>query len=181
MAKKRLTAVLIALYLAPIALILTGIIPHEYRFHALLGTTLRSLAGAAVIPEHRLRRLGVRTDNLRDALKWNVAFTAVCCFALYLGLHFGLVRRLPTTPHMGFFLFYVVVSCPAQEFLFRSFLWAELAAAQMTSQGLRLASMAGPFALAHVLDRDWITFATALFAGMVWSWIYSRHPNWIGR
>lgn len=172
-----LASILLVVYALPIILLITGAVPFRLRFEALIGMSIVALllARAAHFSAYDL---GFRTDNFRAALWCNVGFVVLCLSSLALARALGQVRVLSRIPDWGFFVFYVLLSCPSQEFLFRSFLWAQLTALGKTSIWLRVAILALPYACAHLIYRDTLTFLAAFFVGLCWSLIYERYPNW---
>ena len=175
----RISIVLMLVYAFPIALLTTGALPFRFRFHLLL--VMAAAAGVfSVFAGHTLSDLGIRLDNMRQSLVWNASFTALVVFILWTLHSAGAIRRFPNTPGHAFYVFYVLLSCPSQEFLFRAFLWAELEKANCSSWGLQLAVLVIPYTLAHLVYRDPVTLLIALLAGLTWSLIYRRTPNWFG-
>jgi len=73
--------------------------------------------------------------------------------------------------------FYVLVSCPAQEFACRGFLFAEMARRGIIGAGAQIAISAVTYAFLHVVYKDWLAFLAPLVIGLVWGAIYRRWPN----
>lgn len=173
-------AVLLALaYVLPPLLLWSGAIPHEYRFHTLL-TMTALMSVYAFARGHTTRELGFRTDTLKGSLAWNGCVTlllAACMFAAYSA---GMIRE-PTRPKWEhFYLFYVIVSSPAQEFLFRSLPFAEMDRARLLRPPARVLLSSAVYCFAHVFYGDLITLAVTLSMGVVWGIIYHKHPNFWG-
>ncbi|MBE0673649.1 MAG: CPBP family intramembrane metalloprotease, partial [Bacteroidales bacterium] len=82
--------------------------------------------------------------------------------------------REPTIPDWNyFFMFYVFVSSPLQEFLFRSLVFRELESAG-AGKIAKVAISTVNFGLMHIFYHDWVTFLSALFIGLCLGLIYSQ-------
>jgi uncharacterized protein len=166
---------LVALYLPP-ALIAVGLIPFAYRYVVLvaMAAALAVLARQQGIPA---RELGLRTDNLMPALTVNAVLSIVVGSALLAVWWLGLMRQPRAIDWWLFAPFYVLVSCPAQEFLCRGFLFAQMRRHGITGAGAQIAVSAVTYAFLHIVHRDWLAALAPLAIGIVWAAIYRRHPN----
>ena len=88
----------------------------------------------------------------------------------------GFAHRYAPTEHLSFFTFYVLISAPAQEFLYRSFLFAEVAAAQL-SPAVALVASSSLYSFMHVVGYDAVTVILTFVAGLIWGWIFLRTRN----
>jgi CAAX protease family protein len=172
----RLAAVLLAAFHLPPLLIAFGYIPLAYRFVVLLGVAA-ALAILAWQQGLSARELGLRTDNLRPALGVNAALS-VAVGSVLLTVHWlGFMRQPRAVDWWWFAPFYVLVSCPAQEFACRGFLFAEMNRRGITGSVARIAVSAVTYAFLHVVYRDALAFLAPLCIGVAWGAIYQRHPN----
>jgi uncharacterized protein len=165
----------VAFYLPPL-LITFGLIPFAYRFVVLvaMAAALAVLALQQGIP---VRELGLRADNLRPALVANAVLSLVVGSGLLGVWWLGLMRQPRAVDWSWFAPFYVLVSCPAQEFLCRGFLFAEMRRHGITGAGGQIAISAFTYAFLHIVYNDWLAFLAPLAIGVVWGAIYRRHPN----
>ncbi len=172
----RFSAILLLIYALPITLLTTGVIPFEFRFHVLV-----AMAAVAAVTSfasgHTLAQLGMRLGNWRTSLAWNAGFALVALLALWAIRGIGGLQRFGNIPTPGFYFFYVLISCPCQEFLFRSFLWAELGNLKSRSIVLQLSVLIIPYTLAHLVHADVWSLLIVFMAGAVWSVMYRRIPN----
>lgn len=172
-ARKQLTIVLFTLFVIP-ALILIGIIPFGWRMYV-----LTAIAGAfgyvAFLQGFSLHDVGIRTDNLKQALAKQIPI--VIFFLLMLGLAptFGLIDR-KFIPSTNFFVFYIFVSSPCQEFIYRSYLCA-LAKRSNASRLVMLMILILPYVFVHIIYRDVLTLAFTFFVGAFWAISYTKHEN----
>src|SRR5882762_4268835 len=115
----RLLLLLALVYYLPPILLWVGVIPFGLRFYVLIAMTI-IMAAYSHIRGFSLRDLGFRKDTLASSLFWNGILSIVFVVLMFLAYQAGWVRK-PTIPSWSlFFAFYVLVSSPSQEFLFRS-------------------------------------------------------------
>jgi membrane protease YdiL (CAAX protease family) len=164
-----------AFYLPPL-LIVFGIIPFAWRFVVLVAVAA-ALAVVALLRGTPARELGLRSDNLKPALAANLLLSLVLGGGLLAAYGLGLIRTPRPIDWWWFAPFYVLVSCPAQEFACRGFLFAEMEHRGITGAGAQIAISAVSYAFLHVVYRDWLAFLAPLAIGVVWGAIYRLHPN----
>lgn len=142
---------------------------------ALTGVAVLAFAGYVAIRAREAgaaRRWGLRRDNLGSSLKAHLGFAAVAGSGL-VALSAVLGRlEVPWT-------FWVVLAVyplwgGAQQFALQNFIAANLA--RFTSREWLVAVGAGiAFGLSHV--PRWDLTALTLVSGVLFTWIYRRHPN----
>jgi hypothetical protein len=167
--------VLAAFYLPPV-LICLGAIPFAYRFVVLVAVAA-ALALVALLRGARAGELGLRSDNLRPALVANAVLALVLGAALLVAYWLGLIRHPRAIDWWVFAPFYVLISCPAQEFACRGFLFAEMQRRSITAPAPQIAISAVTYAFLHIVYRNWLAFLAPLAIGIVWGAVYRRHPN----
>jgi membrane protease YdiL (CAAX protease family) len=167
--------VLLALYVPPL-LIAFGVIPFAWRFVVLVAVAA-ALAVVALARGTPARALGLRRDNLKPALAVNAVLSLVLGAALLIAWRQGLIRAPRQVDWWWFAPFYVLVSCPAQEFACRGFLFAEMERYGITGAGPQIAVSAFTYAFLHVVYWDTLAFLAPLAIGVVWGLIYRRWPN----
>jgi uncharacterized protein len=172
----RLATVLLAAFYLPPLLIVVGVIPFAYRFVVLVAVAA-ALALVALVRRMPAVVLGLRTDNLRPALAANAALALLVGLALLTAFVLGLIRHPRTVDWWWFAPFYVLVSCPAQEFACRGFLFAEMESRGIAGAGSQVAISAVTYAFLHIVYRDWLAFLAPLAIGIVWGVLYRRYPN----
>lgn len=171
-----LVGLLLVGYYLPVTLVLIGVIPFEFRFQLLVMMTL-GMAAYAAVRRRGARALGLRVDNLGPSLMMNLTLAVVLVGLMLVAYWAGLIRK-PTVPDWRlFYVFYVFVSSPCQEFLYRSVLFAELQAAGVTKASWQIAVTALTYCFLHVIYRDAITLGVTLAMGVVWGIIYRRAPS----
>jgi membrane protease YdiL (CAAX protease family) len=126
------------------------------------------VAVGIALSRHSLESLGLTLPRLGSFLAWSVIPSALL---IGLALAFDLHHRVLTREHLAFYLFFVFVSAPAQEFLYRSFLFAEMRASAIPAKAIVLLS-AALFAFMHIIYRDVVTVALTLVVGLVWAMVF---------
>jgi membrane protease YdiL (CAAX protease family) len=169
-------AILLAAFYLPPLLIYFGVIPFAYRFVVLVAVAA-ALALLAWLRGTPAADLGLRSDNLRPALAVNAALALLLGSALLATFALGLMRQPRAIDWWWFAPFYVAVSCPAQEFLCRGFLFAEMQRRGITGAGAQIAVSSVSYAFLHVVYGDWLAFLAPLAIGVVWGALYRRYPN----
>jgi membrane protease YdiL (CAAX protease family) len=92
----------------------------------------------------------------------------------------GIIRE-PTIPGWKlFFVYYVFISGPSQEFLFRSNFFALMRRENIGGPVLQIIASAVTYSFLHIFYNDLITLLVTFAAGLVWGWIYHRYPNFWG-
>ncbi len=168
-------ALLFAAFYLPVLFIFFGIIPFAFRFYVLVGIAL-VLFLFAKSRGISFRELGFRCDNLWDSLLANLALLVVLGGAMLAFLYGDLIDD-PTSPTLlTFGIVYVFVSCPAQEFSCRGFLFAEMNRWGMSAPA-RIIISSISYGFLHIIYRDWLTFLVTVFMGIVWGVVYWRYPN----
>jgi membrane protease YdiL (CAAX protease family) len=176
---ERLTTLFLLLalvyYLPPILLWL-HVIPFALRFHILVAMTL-VMAIVVLVGKFSLTELGFRKDTLKGSVVWNGVLSATFVGIMLFTYRAGWIRT-PTIPSWNlFFVFYVFVSSPCQEFLFRSAMFAELNRSRVTGGALQILVSAVTYSFMHAFYNDIITLSVTLFMGIVWGIIYRKYPN----
>jgi membrane protease YdiL (CAAX protease family) len=172
----RLAALLLAaLYLPPL-LIFLGIIPFAYRYAVLL-IVAAALALVALYRGTPARKLGLSSAGLKPSLAVNAALSLVVGAALLAAFWLGLMPPPRTVDWWWFAPFYVLVSCLAQEFICRGFLFAEMERRGVTGAWLQILISAVSYAFLHIVYRSWPALLATLCIGLVWGAIYRSYPN----
>ena len=165
----RSAGMIAAIYICPVVLVATGVIPFQWRFHVLILMTL--LAGSlALFRRHSAISLGLVLPRFWPLMGWSVIPPVILTAAVTLS---DLPHRQPTPGHLAFYVFFVFVLAPAQEFLYRSFLFAELRKIRIPPNAIVLASTV-LFGFMHIIYKDLVTVLLTLAAGLIWSIVFNR-------
>jgi membrane protease YdiL (CAAX protease family) len=177
--RNALFVILLISYCVPAFLLWVKIIPFDFRFQTLVVMTI-AMIGYAVIRKFTLKDLGFRADTLRGSLTWTGCLLVVVMAALGI-LYAANVLGEPTMlSGTGFYLFYVFVSGPSQEFLCRSTIFAEMKRAKITGPLLQVSISATTYCFLHIFYGDLLTLSVTLLMGTIWGVIYYKYPNFWG-
>ena len=175
----RFLPVLLLLFFLPAALIAAGFIPFTFRLPLLLLSFCFTVL-YSVYRGFTLGELGIRADNLGKSLMVNIVLTLLFSALLGLLFYFELIPG-PFYPALTvFFPFYLLLSSPMQEFLFRGFVFAEMRAAGVRSAWMLVLFSAFSFSFIHIIYGDWLTLALTFGIGLLWAGIYYWIPNLAG-
>ncbi len=163
----RAVSIITGIFVLPVILLADGIVPFHWRFYTLVLMTV--VAAGLAFSRHSRRRLGLTLPGLRSFLMWSVIPSAIL---IGLVLASDLRHRAFTPAHLAFYVFFVFVSAPAQEFLYRSFLFAELRAANVPPKAIVILS-ATLFGFMHIIYRDTVTVALTVLVGLIWAVVFN--------
>lgn len=170
---------LLAVLYVPVTLLWTGVIPFHYRF-------VVTFLGMAVIIVYAVARklnwsdLGFRSDTLKKSLLWNIAVSLLFLTIIYILYRTGIIGTVSAPIWPLFFIFYIFILSPAQEFFFRSVLFAELRKIPHRTPWVVIIFSSVSFCFLHVIYQHPILMAITLLMGIVWGIIYYRYPNFWG-
>lgn len=177
-ARHFLPTLLIFYYLPPL-LLWAGVLPFAWRFQILAIVT-----AAMIVYDYRLgfslKELGFRRDTLKASLIFNIAASVLLVIAMIASFDNGLIRT-PTVPSWKlFFAYYLLISAPSQEFLFRSNLFALMKRVGVGGMVPQIAISAVTYSFLHIIYNDPITLAATFVVGLMWGWVYHTYPNFWG-
>lgn len=164
-------------YILPIALLYFGIIPFRATF-AILTLTGIILIAYAVSKPISGRDLGFRKDNLKSALLWSGLINIIGLLAMAFLWGQGILRPSEYYHNNAwFYVYYVLLSAPLQEFIFRSLALYELNSLLKNKDWLKVLISALVFSLAHAAYHSWTVLAITFAIGILWGILYQKHPN----
>jgi membrane protease YdiL (CAAX protease family) len=166
------------LYVFSIVLLYFKIIPYDARNITLALLTVLMIA-YCFIRKLSLKELGFTTKHLKGSLLLNGLYSVITIIGLYVFYQLNLIRK-PVAPEYDlFFVYYIFISCPCQEFLYRSLVYAELKRRDITGYRFILISALN-YSFLHFFYHDWITLVATFIGGIIWGFIYNRYPNYWG-
>ena len=170
------TSVVISfLYILPVVLILTKVIPFSDRFLVLTITGVL-IIGLAMLNEIALADLGFNHQNLLPAIK-DILPVTIISSVLMIAFYLNHGMRIDNTGiPWYFYVFYISLSSPLQEFLYRSYLFNRLAQIQL-NQGSIIIITAILYSFAHSIYQDLPTVLLSLIIGLYWAYHYNRFKN----
>jgi len=166
--------IIIVLYIIPVFLILSDTIPFRYRFITLGIVGLLTIL-SAFLKKTTWNEVGFRRNNLIPAIKNIIPITAICTVLSILYYHFYGARIDNSGIPVYFYVFYMLVSAPLQEFLYRSYIFYILSEVNLSRYFLMVSPVL--YALAHVIYNDIPTVILSLIIGIYWAYHYTRFKN----
>jgi membrane protease YdiL (CAAX protease family) len=177
--RRYFACLVLLIYVLPVTLILADVIPFRYRFVVLLAMAVVVL----VVEKGRgrsWRELGFRADSRRGSLVANGVLSAVLLVGLALAYAFHAFTTPGARESVLFYVFYVLVSSPSQEFLFRSVVFGEMERAQIKGARLQVPICTLVYVFPHAIYKSVSTLLVVAAIGIVWSAIYYRYRHWGG-
>ena len=163
------------LYILPVVLLLTKVIPFSDRF-LVLTITGALIISLALLNEISLADLGFNYQNLLPAIKDILPVTIVSS-VLMIVFYFKHGMRIDNTGiPWYFYVFYILLSSPLQEFLYRSYLFNRLAQIQL-NQGYIIIITSILYSFAHSIYQDLPTVLLSLIIGLYWGYHYNCFKN----
>lgn len=177
--KRQFVFSLTVLYYLPPLLLAIGILRFTWRFEILAAMTIVMLAydwrhGLG------LKELGFRRDTLKGSLLLNLSASLLLAIVLLLSFKAGLIRA-PLVPGWKlFFAYYLFISGPSQEFLFRSNLFALMKRNNFEGPAIQILVSSITFSFLHIFYWDPIVLVVTFIIGVLWGGIYYKYPNFWG-
>ena len=163
----------------PVTLIWTGVIPFRYRF-AVMFLILLVMVSYVRLRKFHWSDLGFRLDTLKRSLMWNLGTSFLFLALLYLLHNAGLIGTAAIRFWPLFFVIYILILTPAQEFFFRSLLFAEMGNCHYSRRWSIIALSSVSFCFLHIIYQQPIMLLATVFMGLIWSIIYYKYPNFWG-
>ena len=168
---------IVCVYLTLPILICIGIIPWNMKFVALIvGVVAMYIVMRILGNTHS--DIGITRQRTIYSLKTVLPITIVLLIAAGLFLLLEKPRFSPTEG-IGFYVFYILISCPAQELLFRGILSRMLQELRL-HRVLELGVAAALFGYVHIIYGDILTVVIMGIVGLFWYRAYQRSSNLIG-
>lgn len=164
---------------APVTLIWAGVIPFQYRF-AVMFFILAVMVSYVWLRKFHWSELGFRRDTLKRSLMWNLGISLLFISILYWLHDAGLIGKSTIRFWPLFFVFYILILTPAQEFFFRSLLFAEMGNSRYRRPWSIIILSSLSFCFLHIIYQHPMTIVIAFFMGLIWSIIYYKYPNFWG-
>lgn len=167
-------------YALPILLLYVELIPFKVYYGILMLMGL-ILAAYSIQKGITARSLGFRKDNLKKALIFSVILSVVSIALVFVLFNLRIISDWKGQGEtFWFLLFYVFISAPIQEFIFRSLMFFELKQFLGSKKWFIIILSAIVFSMAHVFFKNWGVMAVTFAAGLFWGWMYDETHNFWG-
>jgi membrane protease YdiL (CAAX protease family) len=157
--RKKVIIIVFLTYILPVLLVFLELIPFSWRFYRFSPI-----------------ELGFTNNNLKKSLQ-AIALPTLIFTGLMFIYYLTHGSRLDNSAYQWlFYLFFVGVSSPIQEFLYRGFLFAIFKRAKFTSW-VQIILSTLLYSFVHLIYRDIPTLVFTLIIGMIWGWNYAKFGN----
>ena len=157
--------------------ILAGVIDFNYKFHALtIGAIIVYIFCRLMGFTHK--DLGITLAGARKSIMYVLPVTGVLAVAGVVVWLAGFSRITPNE-NWYFFIFYIFISSPFQEFLYRGALEA-LMEREKYKYAAKLIVSSLLYSFVHVIYRDWLTLALTFAIGLIWYYCYEKKKSLVG-
>lgn len=170
------TILFFLIYTIPPALIFIGWIDYEYRYH-IMAPVIIGVASYALFQKFDKKSLGMRWDNFLEAAKWQILISVSLTIVSVVLVNSGYVRNLEPPQSLWFYVMYLFISGPVQEFTYRAVPFVELDRYEKIPVWLRILIINLNFAWLHVIYFDWNTYLASFIMGGIWTIIYYYKRN----
>jgi len=168
---------IICVYFMPPILICIGVIPWNMKFVALVvGLVMLYIVMRILGNTHS--DIGITRQRTSYSLKTVLPITIALIIAAGLFLLLEKPQFSPTEG-IGFYVFYILISCPAQELLFRGILSRMLQELRL-HRVLELGVAAALFGYVHIIYGSVLTVVVMSIVGLFWYRAYQQSSNIIG-
>ena len=162
-------------YIIPVLLVYWGFIPFSWRFYLMI---LIAIAMLAIARMYRCSvvELGLTKQHFENSLK-SIALPTLAAAVIMLIYHAFQGSRLDnSTYNWTFYLFFIGVSAPVQEFLYRGFLFDIFARAKLAIWWQIILSTS-LYSFVHLIYHDPSTLLFSFIVGLVWGCYYAKYRN----
>lgn len=174
-AQQKIILIVIIGYILPVLLIYWGLVPYAWRFYILMA------AAAAILAIARIYRFsGVELGFTQQNLKISLSVIALPTLgsALLMLIYYQIQgARIDNSAYTWpFYLFFVLVCSPLQEFLYRGFLCGIFTRAKL-AMWLQILLSTLLYTLVHLIYKDIPTLIFTLIIGLFWGYHYTKYRN----
>ncbi|NJO64383.1 MAG: CPBP family intramembrane metalloprotease [Richelia sp. RM2_1_2] len=173
--RQKVLLIIIFAYILPVLLVYLRLVPFTWRFSLLI------FAAVAIFAIARLYRfspveLGFTKKHLGTSLKAIAVPTLGCALLMFL-YYFLQGSRIDNSAYSWtFYLFFVAISSPVQEFLYRGFLFKLFTITKMR-KWLQIILSAFLYSFVHLIYRDLTTLLSTFAIGIFWGYHYAKYRN----
>lgn len=124
------------------------------------------------------KELGISKDNLIRSIKRNIPIILIFITAITTFKLFNLNKYNPTET-IYFYLFYIFISCPIQEFLYRG-IFGYFEKSLIKNKYIILIISSILYSFVHIIYKDYITCILTFLFGIVLYLLYRKDYNLFG-
>ena len=173
MKRKELFIIINLIYILIPFLILIFPVLFQYKFYIL---TILGLLIYFILRKFGIKNeeLGIKRENIVNSILNNLPICVVSIIIIFLIKILGFDKFTPNET-MYFYVFYIFVSCPLQEFLYRGiFGYFD------NGKNYILFLSSFMYSFVHIIYKDIITIILTFIIGIIWFWVYRKDKNLFG-
>jgi membrane protease YdiL (CAAX protease family) len=162
-------------YILPVLFIYLGLVPFSWRFYILILAAVAILA-IAQLYQFSPRELGITKQNFSSSLSAIALPTLASALLMFIYYMIQGARIDNSAYRWPFYIFFVAVSSPLQEFLYRGFLFGIFSRAKLAIW-LQILLSTLLYSLVHLIYEDVPTLLSTLIIGLFWGYHYAKYRN----
>ena len=173
MKNKLLLSSILAIYILLPILILFNNYLYDIKFYLLTGIGLGIFLLMKVFNISN-KELGITKQNLWKSIKRNLILI-VLCVILIMALKLLHVDKYSPNETLYFYIFYIFISCPIQEFLYRGVFGYFDMNSKYNYLWIILSSLC--YSFVHIIYKDILTCLLTFIIGIIWYMFYKKDKN----
>ena len=176
MKNKLLLSIILIIYIVLPILILLSDYLFKIKFYLLtiIGLVIYILMKLFKISN---KDLGIGKDNLLKSIKRNLILIIISVIVIAIFKIFNIDKYNPTET-IYFYIFYILVSCPIQEFLYRGIFGYFDKVMNKKYIWIILSSLC--YSFVHIIYKDILTCVLTFIIGIIWYLLYRKDYNLAG-
>ena len=123
------------------------------------------------------KELGISKDNLLKSIKRNLILILVSIIIIIVFKIMNMDKYNPNETLL-FYIFYILISCPAQEFLYRGVFGYFDMNSKYNYIWIILSSLC--YSFVHIIYKDLLTCVLTFIIGIIWYILYNKDKNLCG-
>lgn len=124
------------------------------------------------------KSLGITKENAIKSLKRNFPLIIIGIITIIILKIFNLNKYIPNET-IAFYLFYIFLSCPIQEFLYRG-IFGYFENTLVKNKFLMLFLSSFCYSFVHIIYKDLLTCLLTFLIGLIWYHLYRKDFNLLG-
>lgn len=169
--------IILCIYIGLPTFILVGILSFDFKFYFLTIGAVLTYAFARGLGISNTE-MGITEINCKKSIVTVLPITIIFALAGIVIWVLGYSRIAPNES-MYFFVFYILISSPVQEFLYRGVIPGIL---NKMNYGYHVQLIVSSilYSFVHIIYKDWITLVLTLIIGIIWFISYKKSNNILG-
>lgn len=177
MKKTILFRIILLIYLILPILILVFPMLFQYKFYIL---TIVGISIYFILKTNKVSNdlLGIKKENIISSIKRNLPIIILGIVTIILLRTFNLNKYKPTET-IPFYTFYIFISCPIQEFLYRS-VFGYFDDILIKNKYITILLSSISYSFIHIIYKDVLTLVLTFLFGLILYYVYQKDKNIFG-